>query len=92
MAGRPRHDLVPGHDFESHLVYAGEGCSGSAAEHAGKYLAIVDSGAMLDFVEDEDRDLCGVRVIEFDTEPDRDAFLAETCRGMIRMDEAWDRD
>ena len=66
------------------VVYGAEGCAGVAAEHEGAFLAILDAGTVADLAEDAVGD--GLAIYAFDTEADRDRFLAERCAGMTRFD------
>ena len=86
VAGRRRPDLerAPGLIAGRRVVYGAEGCAGIAAEHDGAFLAILNDVALTDLVPGEPGG--GVAIYAFDTEADRDRFLAERCRGMHRFD------
>jgi hypothetical protein len=57
-------------------IGGGEGFMIYTAEHNGKYLLIIDESTTLDMLSDEDAEgLTGERILEFDTEGERQAHL-----------------
>lgn len=86
MLGQRRPDLeaAPGLVSGRRVMYGAEGCAGIAAEHEGAYLAILDGGTVADLAEDGVGG--GLAIYAFDSEADRDRFLAERCAGMTRFD------
>jgi hypothetical protein len=86
MKGQRRPDLeqAPSTIVGRRVVYGAEGCAGVAAEHDGAFLAILNEVALADLAPDAPGG--GVAVYSFDSEADRDQFLAERCAGMTRFD------
>ena len=86
MLGQRRPDLeaAPGLVSGRRVMYGAEGCAGIAAEHEGAFLAILNEVAFADLAPGEPGG--GVAVYSFDSEADRDQFLAERCAGMTRFD------
>jgi hypothetical protein len=65
-------------DFPCRLIRRFEGGSIYEAEESGKFLLIVDEGALLDFLNEEDRaGFEPIVVHEFETAADRNAFLSQ---------------
>lgn len=64
--------------FPNRRRYLGlEGGSVSLAEDGERFYIIVDEGTMMDFLAEEDQDLAGIRVTEFDTETARTDYLTQ---------------
>ena len=66
------------------MAAIGEGWACFVAELDGKYLVIMDSGSMADFLDEEDQWMAGERVHTFESEAERDRFVEENTSSRSR--------